>query len=187
MLSPEGPFAHDGAKKAVIVFPSVLFSDALKCGTTVVKVLGEIHNQTPQPRHWWHPLRSNFYTFLTPTFPPRRYFNRDHPDALYFLLYRGGKEAANQLANRQRGSVSSRLLPEVFWYFQILLLLPLTSFILPWLQIGCLIACSGGEVGLTNTCLAVQTGDTGGVCVFTSSRRSEVSGGTPPLDVKECL
>lgn len=67
------------------------------------------------------------------------------------------------------------------------ILLSLTFFILPWLQIGCLIACSDRDVELTNICLVVQTGDAGSVRVFASSRRSEVSGGTPPLDVRECL
>lgn len=113
MLSPEGPFTCDSAKKVVIFFPQCCFLTQSNVGQQW-KALGEIHNWMLQPRHWWRLLISNFYTFLSPTFPPCCYLNREQLYALYFLSYRGGKEAANQLSNRQRGSVSSRLVPEVF-------------------------------------------------------------------------
>lgn len=67
ILSPAGVLACDGATMLLYI-PSV-FSHTLKCGTTVAKAPGEIHNRTLQTGHWWHPLKSDFHTSLTPNFP----------------------------------------------------------------------------------------------------------------------
>lgn len=117
ILSPAGVLAAT----MLLYIPSV-FSHTLKCGTTVAKAPGEIHNRTLQTGHWWHPLKSDFHTSLTPNFPSSALHQHRTPRFSLLSYCTGGMKAAKKGKKKvQRRSVSSTLpiFPEVFRYFGI--------------------------------------------------------------------
>lgn len=181
ILSPAGVLAAT----MLLYIPSV-FSHTLKCGTTVAKAPGEIHNRTLQTGHWWHPLKSDFHTSLTPNFPSSPLHQHRTPRFSLLSYCTGGMKAAKKVRKMcsegpsrlhcpyfQR---SSGTLESLFQDRAVLILLPLAT---DWILIA--------WRGLWQTFVRPPIGDGGGVCVLTSSRRFKVSGGAVPLDVKECL
>lgn len=153
-----------------------VFSHTLKCGTTVAKAPGEIHNRTLQTGHWWDPLKSDFHTFLTLNFPSSAlHQHRTLRFSLLLILLHRRSEGSKKKVKKKKRAVKIRLvctarisrgLP-VIW----------NNFSGPH---GPRFSSSGYRLDSDSRTWALTS-------MFMSSRRSKVSGGTVPLDVKECL
>lgn len=161
------------------------FFHAPKCGTPVVKARGE------NLIDCWSRGIGDVCSYQMFTLSWHRPFHLATVStsirSLIPLLYRGGKETTNQFANRRRGSVSSRSIFQRSGYHGSNYPSPWDFLHLPvvtdWMSDSLRSLWCGGWQTFVWQCKL----GTPAAFVLTSSRSSEVSGGTPPVDVKECL